>query len=54
MRNRPTRATFHLADSPSHATAEVLDEGRTVKIRDNRFEEEFAPYAVHLYRLSEG
>jgi hypothetical protein len=32
-------------------TAEVLGEGRSVKVGDGRLEDDFEPYAVHLYRI---
>lgn len=50
MRNRPAKATFRLAQSVA-AKAEVLGESRTIDVTDRDFADEFAPYAVHLYRL---
>ncbi len=52
MRNAPARATFTLRDLPEEtARAEVLGENRTVTVRDGVFEDDFAAYDVHLYRL---
>jgi hypothetical protein len=51
MRNHPTRATFQLAVPHAPSAAEALGETRTVEIRDACFEQDFAPYAVHLYRV---
>ncbi|HEX7898084.1 MAG TPA: hypothetical protein VF950_10015 [Planctomycetota bacterium] len=34
------------------ATADVLGESRTLKLRDGGFEDAFGPYEVHLYRLN--
>lgn len=52
MRNRQTRGSFSLRDLPEHAVAEVLGESRNVTVRRGEFEDEFQPYAVHLYRVS--
>ena len=51
MRNGPARGTFALKGMPKAARAEVLGEGRTVAVRDGAFEDDFAPHAVHLYRI---
>lgn len=48
------RGVFTLRDLPagSAATAEVLGEGRTIPVRGGRFADHFAPYDVHLYRIT--
>ncbi len=47
-----TNATFTLRDCPSHATATVLDENRSIPITDGTFRDTFAkPYEVHIYRI---
>jgi hypothetical protein len=51
MRNGPARATFTVRGLPRAAKAEVLGEARTLALRDGRFEDDFRPYDVHLYRL---
>jgi len=51
MRNQPTTATIEWLDSPRSATAEVIGEGRTVSFREGRLQDDFTPYAVHLYRV---
>lgn len=51
MRNAATTATFEARDLPASATAEVIGEDRRVEVRDGRFADDFAPHAVHLYRL---
>lgn len=33
------------------AMVEVVDENRTLRLRDRAFEDEFAPLAVHIYRI---
>lgn len=47
MSGTATRAAFTLKGG----TAEVLGESRTLKIENGRFEDAFAPYEVHLYRI---
>lgn len=51
MRNAPARGTFHVNRLPRAATAEVIGEGRKISVRNGRFEDRFAPYDVHLYRI---
>jgi hypothetical protein len=51
MEESPSRASFRVKDLPAQATAEVLGEDRTVTVKNGRFEDDFAPYAVHLYRI---
>jgi len=51
MRNVPSRGSFHVKQLPRAATAEVIDEGRKIPVRDGRFEDSFAPYDAHLYRI---
>jgi hypothetical protein len=60
MRNQSTTGTFNL-QSPSSGRAarvnkpfvEVLDESRTIPIRNGEFMDDFKPYAIHLYRFTE-
>lgn len=54
MRNQPVKATFELAQAGVNSDAEVLGESRVVKLSDSKFEDEFEPYAVHLYRVAKG
>lgn len=51
MRNAPARAAFALPRAGSAGRAEVMGENRSVPVRDGRFEDEFKPYEVHLYRI---
>jgi hypothetical protein len=51
MRNAPARGSFQVRHLPHAATAEVIGEYRRLPIRDGRFEDRFAPYDVHLYRI---
>jgi hypothetical protein len=49
MRCGFTTATFSVT---SGTIAEVLGEGRTIKITEGKFADEFSPYAVHLYKIT--
>jgi hypothetical protein len=51
MRNGPARGTFTVRGMRGEASAEVIGEGRRVSLRDGRFEDDFKPYDVHLYRI---
>lgn len=51
MQNAPTRATFQIKDLPRRAKAEVLGEKRDIAVINGRFEDDFQPYDVHLYRI---
>jgi hypothetical protein len=52
MRGSSTHATFALQRIPVVAVAEVLGEGRSISVSNGIFEDDFAPYGVHLYRLT--
>jgi len=51
MRNAKTRGRFEVKGLPAKAVAEVLGENRTIAVSGGRFEDEFGPYDVHLYKL---
>jgi hypothetical protein len=51
MRDGATNATISFPDVPSGATAEVLDESRTIQLKAGKSSDRFEPYAVHLYRI---
>jgi len=51
MEDRPAKATFRLAGLSGKAAVEVLGEQRSLPANDGRFEDAFAPYEVHLYRI---
>lgn len=52
MRDRPVTASFRLL-VPTGATAvEVLDENRSVPLRDGQFVDQFVGYGVHLYKIT--
>jgi hypothetical protein len=53
MRNGATTGTFTVDGlPPGSGEAEVLDEGRRIPVRAGAFEDAFAPYDVHLYRIN--
>jgi hypothetical protein len=52
MRSAPTRGTFTVKGAPKTAKAEVYGEDREVPVRDGSFEDAFAPYDVHIYRIN--
>lgn len=55
MRHRPTSATFTLNDPPANVKAvEVIGEDRSIPLEAGTFRDDFAPYAVHLYRVRAG
>jgi len=51
MFHEETTATFHVADLGAKATAEVLGENRTLDVTDGSFQDKFAGYDVHLYKM---
>ena len=54
MRNEGTRATFTLGAAAKATTAEVLEEARTIPIRNGEFADDFGPYGMRLYKIVEG
>lgn len=52
MRHRPARGSFALDGVSSSTKAQVLGESREVLVEQGRWSDDFAPYAVHLYRLA--
>ena len=51
MRAVATKGEFGLTYSDGSNVADALGEDRQVSVREGVFSDEFAPYAVHLYRL---
>ncbi len=49
MRDAATSATF--SELPKNSTVTVLDENRTISLKDSSFTDQFEPWAVHLYRI---
>jgi hypothetical protein len=51
MRDGKATATLTVAGLKGGAKAEVIDEGRTLEVRDGVFRDSFAPWDVHLYKI---
>jgi hypothetical protein len=51
MRNAPARGSFQVRGLRGTASAEVIGEGRRIAVRGGRFDDDFQPYDVHLYRV---
>lgn len=51
MRARPTRAHFEIPGQTGERRVAVLGEERELMARDGTFADDFAGYAVHLYRV---
>ena len=51
MRNSPTRGTFQVPGLGAASTVEVLGEKRDIAAHNGRFEDNFKPHDVHLYRI---
>jgi hypothetical protein len=51
MRNHAGRATFRVPGLTGRRKVTLLGEERTLDARDGQFEDSFAPYGVHLYRI---
>jgi hypothetical protein len=49
MRNGQTSATFSVTSGNS---VEVLGEGRSISISNGKFSDDFSPYSVHLYKIT--
>jgi hypothetical protein len=52
MRPGRTRVRFHLNEGDIGRSAEVLDEQRSVPVRDGTFEDRFDSWDVHMYRVA--
>ena len=52
MRSGATTATFTLRDFVGTRTVEVIGENRTIQSVDGVFQDDFAGYGVHLYKVS--
>ncbi len=51
MRPGTTTATFTLRDFPATASAEVIDESRTLPVTNGVFQDIFSNYSVHIYKI---
>jgi hypothetical protein len=53
MRNRAARGAFRVSGLVGSRKVTVLGEDRTLTLQDGRFEDDFRPYDVHLYRIAD-
>jgi hypothetical protein len=51
MRGAATRGGFAVPGAAEGASVEILGEGRALTMSGGKFEDDFEPYAVHLYRI---
>jgi hypothetical protein len=51
MREKGVRAAFALKDGAREGIVERIGAAGTLTIKDGRFEDEFQPYEVRLYRI---
>jgi hypothetical protein len=51
MRGGPTTATFTIAELTGDRTVTVLNEERSLTAKSGTFNDAFAPWEVHLYRI---
>ena len=49
MRNKPASVTFDVPQAVGRV--EIIDEDRTIGVKDSQFIDTFGPYGVHLYKL---
>jgi hypothetical protein len=47
----PTEATFQVEGLGDESVAEVLDDGRTIPVRNGQFTDQFEGYDVRLFRI---
>jgi hypothetical protein len=53
MRNAAANASFDVNGIKSGSMAEVIGENRRINVKNGRFDDQFKPYEVHLYRLQQ-
>jgi hypothetical protein len=53
MRDAATTATFSVTGAVGAKTVEVIDENRSLQMKDNRFVDRFAPWEAHIYRIED-
>jgi hypothetical protein len=51
MNGQATTVTFELARVSAAATAQVLDENRTIEVAEGAFTDEFPAYGARVYRV---
>ena len=53
MEGEPAKGTFQVTGLSGEAMVRVIGEDRTIRMHDGRFEDDFAPHAVHLYHVAQ-
>ena len=53
METGPAKGRFAVRGLPEKTTVEVLGEDRKLEAQEGRFADDFGPYAVHLYQISD-
>jgi ubiquinone/menaquinone biosynthesis C-methylase UbiE len=51
MEAKRAKATFRIQGMSGAATVRVLGEDRTLRVQDGEFQDDFGPWAVHLYKV---
>ena len=51
MENSPAKGKFQVTGMSGKGTIRVIGEDRIIPMQDGRFDDSFAPYAVHLYQI---
>ncbi len=51
MEASPAKGKFQLTGMSGKSVVRVIGENRTIRLHDGRFEDDFGPYAVHLYQV---
>jgi len=51
MRDGDTNATFHIPAPLLHSRVTVINENRTIEVRQGTFQDSFTPYQVHIYKI---
>jgi hypothetical protein len=53
MRDATAKATFTVPGLKLGTTVSVLDENRTLDVKETTFADTFAPYDVHIYQIKD-
>jgi hypothetical protein len=53
MEASPAKGKFQVTGMSGKAAVRVIGEERTIRLYDGQFEDDFAPYAIHLYQIVE-
>ncbi len=53
MENSPATGKFQVTGMSGKATVRVIGENRSIRLQHGQFEDDFSPYAVHLYQIGQ-